>query len=214
MARTPEQRKAETIAVLKTKGLPFVEHLPALEGEGEVRLRPAEEVLRRMRGTFVYFMRGQAAMADAPVTAFRKRLNPLGAWDEVSPAENLVVNALKPTPQQIISSSWALEAVFVMQWALHFVPRLPWPAGLCDMDETTEIVKSASSAKGLKLRTAEELLDAADLHYRLLWACRQATLEGKPEPEGVSGSVVFERRRALSWMLDATEDWDSADVSS
>jgi hypothetical protein len=64
-----------------------------------------------------------------------------------------------------------------------------------------------------KVRSVSDLLDMADLNYRVLWAVRDARAGAKPEPAGVMGSIVSARHRALSWVLKPGSEWDTADIS-
>ena len=53
--------------------------------------------------------------------------------------------------------------------------------------------------RSVSLRPERELLDAADLYYRLHWACRDAAANGYPLPEKVLSEAAAERRRGLFW---------------
>ena len=74
------------------------------------------------------------------------------------------------------------------------------------MDRQNEIIKHARAA-------AEELLSAADLIYRLDWACVDARVHGLPAPAGMDGGVVMERHKALNWLITGGE-WDHVNVST
>ena len=45
--KTPEERKAASIQRLKKEGIPYIEHLPVIEGAEQVRPRSLEEIARR-----------------------------------------------------------------------------------------------------------------------------------------------------------------------
>lgn len=214
MQPTNLRRKAASIALLKARGVPTIDHLPPLEPEDELEPHTPEEVFRRMRANFVYFMRGQFAMENAPLSEFRERLDKLSAWGDLSPAERAVVESAKPTPQQIVESSWALEAVYTLQWALNLESELPWPNAPCNMEKAFGIVKRETSAANRSVRPLNDLLDQMDLHCRLLWACRQSMLKGKEPPADVNASVVIERMRALGWLVHRGLGWDDVDLSS
>lgn len=52
-----------------------------------------------------------------------------------------------------------------------------------------------------------EILQQSDLHYCLHWHERQRRLEGL---DGLVGEgIVWERRRALDWVIGVSEDWDN-----
>ena len=45
--KSAEERKQQSIALLKEQGVPYIEHLPVIETADNVRLRSAEEIARR-----------------------------------------------------------------------------------------------------------------------------------------------------------------------
>ena len=67
-----------------------------------------------------------------------------------------------------------------------------------------------------KLRPRAELLDQADLIYRLHWACVDARVMGLPAPQELEEGVVMERHRALFWLAgcDKMCPWDDIDLST
>ena len=67
--------------------------------------------------------------------------------------------------------------------------------------------------KGAKLRSVGELLDAADMIFRLDWACVDTRIHGLPAPAGMDGGVVMERHKALNWLI-CGDDWDEVDIST
>jgi len=208
------KRKAASIALLKERGVSTIDHLPPLDPDEDLELHTPEEVFRRMRANFVYFMRGQFAMENAPLAEFRKSLDKLQAWDDLSPAERAVVESAKLTQQQIVETSWAVEAVHALQWAVNLTSDLEWPVQACNLEQVFVLIKGTKSPEGLELRALSELLEQMDLHYRLLWACRESMLKGKEPPADVNASVVLERMRALGWLVHRGIGWDEADLSS
>ncbi|MBX3097907.1 MAG: DUF4272 domain-containing protein [Fimbriimonadaceae bacterium] len=208
------RRKTASIRLLKSRKIPTIEHLPPLDPDEELGTRSVEAVFRRMRANFVYFMRGQFAMEGAPLKEFRERLDKLHSWDDLSLAENKVVGATKLTQKQIVETSWALEAVYTLQWALRLESELPWPSSTCNMEAAFRTIKQNQSAESLSERPLDELLEQMDLHYRMLWACRQSMLEGIDSPGELNGSVVVERMRAFGWLVNPGISWDEVDLSS
>lgn len=212
-----EARKARSIAVLKARGVRFIPHLPQLGDESEFAARSADEIFRRMRARTIYFFRSQFAMDNAPMAEFRKAMDTLNAWDDLSPVEQACVEAEQLTEQQMIESSWAIESVQALAWALGLIGDLPWPDAPCDVKRVVAVIKATPDPGNLTVRPLSQLLDQADLYYRIHWACRQLVLlEGKPPPGDVHPSVAFERRMALEWLIAGPEavDWDDVEMST
>ena len=61
------------------------------------------------------------------------------------------------------------------------------------------------------LKSKAEILDVADLYYRIDWACVDARIN-QQEMENAHPGVVFERHYALNWLINyMNQEWD--DVS-
>ena len=67
-----------------------------------------------------------------------------------------------------------------------------------------------------KPRSAKELLDACDMIFCPDWACTDTRMRDLPAPAGMDGGVVFERHKALNWLVGAGEkaDWDHVPVDT
>ena len=66
-------------------------------------------------------------------------------------------------------------------------------------------------------RPMPQILDEADLIYRLHWAVRDADLNGRPIPPALNQNVVIERYYALNWLMVPREDpypWDEVPTSA
>jgi Domain of unknown function (DUF4272) len=57
------------------------------------------------------------------------------------------------------------------------------------------------------LRPDAEVLDELDVAFCLTWGCAEANLRQQPVPGDVRDYVIWERRRALEWLMG--DDWDN-----
>jgi hypothetical protein len=57
------------------------------------------------------------------------------------------------------------------------------------------------------LRPVSEILDMADLIYRLHWASRDAYLNKKDPPAKLNEGIIEERHYAINW-ITCLEEWD------
>jgi hypothetical protein len=106
--------------------------------------------------------------------------------------------------------------------ALYF---LAWCAGLLDCDGVPSRESSVEAIlplfpealepperlrAAIRLRGKSEVLDRADLLYRLHWAVRDAKSTGSVVLKGINGGVVQEWHRAVNWMIqyEGENDWD------
>jgi hypothetical protein len=215
------RRKHRTEDALAARGLETFQGLPVVEGENEVRLRPAGEVARRCLALIVVAVRGESLGAGEPlaVSVLKKRA-PL-AFPALSPEERRFMSAgewLKrpPTAQQITNATWRYEALATLLWALGEIETLPWPGSLCDVPAIAAKMldlNAKSFIQTARLRPAAEILDALDEIYRLRWILVEARLGNRPHPDDVDAGVAVERHHALNWLTCYSDaDWD--DVST
>ncbi len=68
----------------------------------------------------------------------------------------------------------------------------------------------------LKLRSKSEILDWADLLYRLHWAVRHAHITAKPTPGRLDSDAVHEWHKAANWLIqyDDENDWDKVSTET
>lgn len=65
-----------------------------------------------------------------------------------------------------------------------------------------------------KPRGTQEILDEADLIYRLDWACVDARIKGNEAPASLNADVVVERHMALNWLIGYDDDWDNVSTDT
>ena len=112
------------------------------------------------------------------------------------------------TEQEKIDAQWLVECMQSLAWCLGLAPLEHFKD--CDDDlaskfpdpftDPTDFIASAS------LRPFWEIYQQADIHYRLHWAARNASLSGTEFP--VREGFLRERRRALDWVIGVETDWD------
>jgi len=98
-------------------------------------------------------------------------------------------------------------------WALKAHDDLGKPSDLCDLGNIakekypltnpTEFISNTTES-----RSKKEILDIADLYYRLDWACVDMRIKGLNMSQ-LNQSVVYERHYALNWLINYSgQDWD------
>lgn len=223
-AATPEQleRKARSIAILKEKGVPYIEHLPVIEID--VTPRTPEEIAKRAIACLLSVQVACDFAHDGDVEESRKfflsMLETFGVTEELTPAEKKIFFG-EPTKQDAINIGWKYEAYWPLIWALGLVDELKYPDQICDCEHAIEVVSSCGSfaefMQSTSPRTIEEILDEADLIFRYDWACVEARIHGKEAPAGLNSSVVVERHWGLNWLIGKNsdnEDWDTVSTNT
>lgn len=189
-------------------------NLPCIESEQETELRTPIEIAQKLSilamTNLVAFNNVSGEMA---IDYFKK----FDLWKFVTPKEKDFL--LNPTEQSKSHETWKCECIWTLMWALGKVDELGFPNELCDLESIPKdkypIVQGGNPNEFInsdhKLRSKSEIIDAADLYFRIDWACVDARLKNVQLSE-VHPSIVYERHYALNWLIKYhDQEWD--DVS-
>ena len=214
--KTAEQRKKQTEKYLKSLNVPFIDHLPLIEEENEVKIRTAQEIAERIL-ILVYL----AYVSEVPderenVIEF---LETNLLWDKVSPDEKELFQKEELTDQETTNISWRSEGVWLLLWTINKVDKLELPTEQVEipkivsllpefLTDPTEFIKNAI------VRPTTEILDQSDLVYRLHWATRNADLNNQPMPANLDLSIIMERHYAINWVTFYADEWDEVSTDT
>lgn len=201
-------RKARSDARLAIEQVPVNPHLPVIEDARHAARRDSETVARRAMALLVVALKGEGldqATVDEIITDHR-----LGS--HFTPDEARFITSAAPSEHDRIQFSWRYEAAWTLLWSLGYVDVLGKPTDTCDVPRAVGFLRDRTTQQFLddaKLRPLDTILDEADLIYRYHWAVRDAEINRKPEPAGLSSSVVVERHYALNWLIGyMDQEWD------
>lgn len=214
-----EARKARSIEILKRENIPFIQNLPCIEPEGIARVRSREEIAPRAACVFLTTIcswniveAGEEREEDV-AAYFGEIVQSWGIQDALSREERKLLSGAAPK-QTIQTASWRMEAFVVLAWALgQFpglgIPREPFQG---DLDRIFPNIRPSTYkrfASWSRRRPEAEILDEADLIYRIRWAAEEARIKGRPAPAGIDADVALERHTALNWLIGyGGDDWD------
>jgi len=219
------ERKARSMAWLRERYLYVTPSLPPLDDADRWHPRSASEVCGRAAALLAVSLYSECRLSEGMdylrAKAFTQKVIDLFRADRFfSPGERAYLDNPRSSQKEQIPFSWQYENLLVMEWALGLADHLPYPSHVCDVPQAVRIMREHDSLEKLEractLRSKEELLDAADLIYRLDWACTDARVMGMPAPAGLDPGVVMERHRALFWLAGCGGpcDWDEVDLST
>jgi Domain of unknown function (DUF4272) len=206
--KTAQERKSQTEKYLKSLGIPFIDHLPLIEEENEVRVRTSQEVAKRILIlTYLNYLAEEPEDKEKVIDFLMKQ----GLWESISENE-IKLFKTDLTDRDRINISWRSEAIWLLLWTINKVKDLDLPIEevqvpkmlehLPDfMTDTKKFIETAT------LRTVSEILDMSDLTYRLHWATRQQELD-KTDKLKLNSSIVQERHYAINWTTYYDENWD------
>ncbi len=213
-------RKARSEERIRDLGIHVLAHLPPVIGEGEVDLRPAEEVARRVLALFLVALHAESLATNEQIAVADLREEMPLAFEALSPKEKEFLETEFPEApseqQAVIDAAWRYETLFLLQWALRLADDLPFPTAICDVPRVARVMldtEGVDLVRNAALRPTPEILDALDLHYRLHWAARDASLNRRDPPGGLDEGVITERHYALNWLIRFEDaDWDDVDT--
>ena len=220
------ERRNKSMALLRDRHIYVTPWLPLLWERAEEPGRTVEEVCRRAAALLIVSLYSECRVGEhMSYEESREFVNPIiesyGAEESFfSPEEWTYLNDPNSTEQTQIQYAWQYENLWVMEWALGLTDDLFWPTRICDVPQSVRIMREYPSMEELtaaaRLRPRKELLDQADLIYRLHWACVDARVMGMPAPQELEEGVVMERHRALFWLAGCDEmcPWDDVDLST
>jgi len=201
-----ETRKQNSIRLLKARGLPVSDSLPEIEEAADVTIRSGEAI--------VYRLLCLTAVAQA---AFLGRPGPVlpfvGRWKldpHLTPQERTLLQGDAVSEADAIHFSWRVEAMVPLMWAIGLIDELWFPAEDVNAQEMLDYWQNFAHDDLSRIghRDVEEILDQADLIYRLHGAVRDGA-------EGVLPDVVRERHHALNWLIGYEgDDWDDVQTDT
>ena len=219
------ERRNKSMALLRDRHIYVTPWLPLLWERAEEPGRTVEEVCRRAAALLIVSLYSECRVGEhMSYEESREFVKPIiegyGAEGFFSPGEKAYLDDPNSTEQTQIQYAWQYENLWVMEWALGLTDDLFWPTHICDVPESSRIMREHLTMEELtaaaRLRPRKELLDQADLIYRLHWACVDARVMGMPAPQELEEGVVMERHRALFWLAGCDEmcPWDDVDLST
>lgn len=194
------QRKARSIQRLERMGIPVLESLPVIASESDALRRSDQEVIERALALMIVALKGETGDQDLVDTVIAQ----YGAQGLFTPREKALLRERNPTQQERAEMTWRYESVAVLLWATGHLKRLPPPGQIIDAAELGNIFRKQGGdgiRRTARLRPQAELLDAADLAYRMNWAAVDARVNGALPPEGLHPGITYERHYAFNWLI-------------
>ncbi|MBT9553669.1 MAG: DUF4272 domain-containing protein [Hydrogenophaga sp.] len=209
---SPHDRKAMSEAKLRAIAVPVNDHLPMIEADHEVDLRSPEEVLRRLLALWAVV--DKAFLGSKSKTSNYFATHNLQPW--LSNVERDFLLNDHPSRRDGIHFSWQLETFYFLAWCAGLLACNEIPNEESSVKPILHLFpvgaeKPDRLRAAIHLRDKSEVLDRADILYRLHWAVRNAQVTGSDAPKGIDGGVVQEWHRAVNWMIryDGEDNWDN-----
>lgn len=203
-------RKKNSEEKLQKMKIPVDINLPPIISVEEINMRPPSEIAARISILLLLASRLDGIKADF-ITKFIQANN---LWDYITPNEKIFLQNKKPEKQELINYNWRYESAQVLIWALGYIDKLIPPDLLCNPEELVSLInriKIPDLMNKSKLRSENEILDEADMTYRL--HCAVKNCNDEKILKSIDPGVIYERHYAFNWLINyMNEKWD--DIST
>lgn len=211
------ERKARSIERLQQLDIAHIDWLPYLPSQFETPLPTVAEVINRITSLLAVAVRAESTAEGNPMPIEQIETVLPRAMVGLTPAERNWLATTDPDQQTVVNFSWRYECVPVLLWAIQMLPTLELPAAICDVPATTTMVLETNweeAEKSLSLRPVAEILDHADLYYRIHWAIVNSRVGETPPVDGLVNGAVIERRHTLEWLIGQPTPWDDISLDT
>ena len=233
-----KERKENSERILREQGILINEHLPMIETEEEAEFRTPEEIAERSAAAVLISQIAIDIAQDGDIAASRQffsgHLKRLGLYGILTDDEKLILEAGSVPKEFAVNMTWRIEMCMPLFYACGFIEGdLDYPS---EASDCTSIVKMIIECKDrddlmshIKMKPSEDILDRADLIYRMDWACVEARIRSAPKfldkllkknSRNISGSldheVVVEQHKGYNWIIGAygSEEWDNVSADT
>ncbi|HFK5512534.1 DUF4272 domain-containing protein [Elizabethkingia anophelis] len=115
------------------------------------------------------------------------------------------------------SLRWYLEGLWGLMWTTKLIDTLDETLWCGDyMAQLLPDLQENESNKKIDalsvLRTDDEIYNMLDFYYRLHWYCVDERIHGREAL--INEGLVYERRRALEWLINKESDWDNIEMGT
>jgi Domain of unknown function (DUF4272) len=204
--------KASNNQLIADQGYRFNQYLPIVD---DPKIRSLEDIKGR-----IAVMNALINIAfDAPTHVIRDWIIQHKLTKHLSESEQLIIN--KPNPHlsefEINSMMWYLESLWALMWVVEMISDISVnkPVGDNMAKLLPDLEAEENNDKILQInsiRSVLEIYTKLDYYYRLHWYCVDNRISGVKIK--VSEGVVYERRKALEWVLNNDSDWDNIEMST
>ncbi|EGX7690650.1 DUF4272 domain-containing protein [Vibrio parahaemolyticus] len=204
-----EEIKYKNIQYLKSIGIEVPDHLPQIEGLGEVSPRTAQDIASRLSALAYVIGLGFGAKGQDLLD----NLNQFALLPFVSEYEKSLLSQPTVGEQDKVNMSWLAESAQALAWCIGLVELNHFTH--CDSDLANKIPFKSDPTEFIKkarLRSIYEIQTQSDLLYRLHWYVRECNLIGQDCL--LNQSIVSERRKAIDWAYGVEENWDEVPLDT
>ena len=207
---TARERKENTEQIFVSRGLaPLRDILPPMEEDEQITIRSGEDIARRV---LVLSYLNCVALQPELSERIIRFLSEKSLWQIASEREQELFGQASFSVEDQEYVAWRNESIWVMLWALSKIDELEFPTEPVDASKTIQIIPAFfedtdSFVATAVTRSKSEIMQQADLYFRLCWAVR----ENERDESGTlpfDAGVAFERHFAIEWIKQVRSEWE------
>jgi len=204
--------KEYNIASIRAKGYEAIDWLPIRD---DSTLRSLDEI------------KGRISVLNPIINiAFGAPIFIIKSWIEKNNLANYLTSLEKKlldrkdedlTEEEINLLMWSLESLWALMWVTKQIDSLNEDENVGDNlasllpnlqlhEDNSKVDKIAT------IRSQEDVCQMMDYYYRLHWYCVHKRLRGGGAK--LNEGVIYERRKALEWVVDNKSDWDRIEMGT
>ena len=173
----------------------YVMELPLNDDDDKIILRSKEEIVKRTLGTLMVSLYSECLLNPAEHMSVEEArdfvydvMHDYGIADLaefMTPEELAYFNDDNSDERTRINFSWQYENLYVLEWALG-LDEWTDVTDICDVPKTVRVLRDLGAyeeiCNAVEIRSKKEILDKADLVYRMDWACVDARIHRMEAP--------------------------------
>lgn len=209
-----QEIKYNNESLIEKKGYSYNPWLPILED-------PTLRSLTAIKGRMSVMNALINISFEAPIPVIKDWIDEQNLTEHLSNWEKEILGKSNEelSHQESNTLRWYLEALWALMWATEMIDDLDekkW----CGDDMVLQLPNLEENESNAKLeavstlRPVKELYTMLDLYYRLHWYCVNERIQGKPANKNTNEGLIYERRKALEWVLNTENDWDDIEMGT
>lgn len=207
-------RKRKNEEFLKKQGALIEDYLPAIEGEKKAKIKNPVEIARRAMALILCSTKAEGLSSTEAI----KIMQMFHLEKDLTTAERTFLFSNSVTDEERTRFAWRHEAAFVLLWAIGYIKDLPMPKEICNGAQLVAIMVEKGEelfVVDATLLAISEILDQADLNYRMHYLVQCALQRAKQSPLGLNSSVVIERQLAFNWLSSyENKSWEDLSLEN
>lgn len=212
LSSADKKRIEKNISILKEKGLPYNENMLNIPTSKNLIVESKENIYTKLlfdyaSATMAYMILERKGnyegVYDIVMETLQKKHQILNWLTEAMKNDLLQYKNGAYNPDNLLSIAWKYEECAVYLWSLGLIDK-PKNDAQCMMGQINNLLYYIEDCENFInkciLKDKEDIIEFADMVYRMEWAYETERLQGK-EYNNTCAWVVYYQKRAVRWIM-------------